>query len=35
MLAILERLIEALLAPVARELARMPASAQRGIFLPY
>ena len=35
MAANLERFIEALLAPLAREIARLPASAQRGIFLPY
>jgi hypothetical protein len=35
MLAAFERAIEALLAPLAKELARLPEAAQRGIFLPY
>ena len=35
MLAAIERVIEALLAPLAKELARLPEAAQRGILLPY
>ena len=35
MIAFIERAIEALLAPIAKEFARLPESALRTIFLPY
>lgn len=35
MIAAIERFLDALFAPLARELARLPASAVRGMFGPF